>query len=207
MAAGRRAHAGVGRARAGRTLTTARHRPDAVRSSRRVLPAPGPVRWAHGQTTFRREAPRPGQQRVRRAPAVRRAGRLVRREGPPPARPVLLPAVRRGAQPRDDDRALHARPRHDGRGPGRSRRAYDLRAPRGADRPCAAAGEAGHGTDRGALRARAQRVRRPRRAVPPVVPAGAGRGGRLDDHAARDRRTRGRQLVRHRGLRCPRADR
>src|SRR5450756_2327080 len=75
--------------------------------------------WAHDGTPVHRIARRPGRERVRRAPAVHRARRVVRQPGPPPAGAVLLPPGGRGAEPRDDDRAVHARPRphrHDPRG-------------------------------------------------------------------------------------------
>nr|WP_284288027.1 ferritin-like domain-containing protein [Angustibacter aerolatus] len=64
------------------------------------------------------------------------------------------------------------------------------RAGEGRDRPDRAAGQDG-----------SRPGRLPRRAVHAVVPEGAGRGGRLHDHAAHDRPARRRQHVPPRGLR------
>src|SRR3954452_19100857 len=59
--------------------------------------------YGHARTRLRGRAQRAGRSRVRRAPAVRRDRRALRRRDAAAAGGVLLRAGARGAQPRDDD--------------------------------------------------------------------------------------------------------
>ena len=79
--------------------------------------------------------------------------------------------------------------------------------PHRADRAGPGPGEGGHRPDRGAVPGGPRRGRRAGRAVHALVPQGAGRGGRRDEHAADHRRARRRRLVPDRGPPGPRGGR
>ena len=91
--------------------------------------------------------------------------------------------------------------------PGRRGAADGVRRRRRARLARARAGEARHRADRRAREARARGGRARRRAVPPLVPPGAARGGRVDDRASRGRRARQGQPAARRGAPEPRGRR
>ena len=116
---------------------------------------------------------RAGRARVRGVAAVRRDRGLLRRRDAAAARGALLPPGGRGAEPRDDARAVPARLRPRGRDPGRRGAADVVRERDRAGRARARAGEARHRADQRARRPRARGGRPRRRAVHALVPAGA----------------------------------